>query len=125
MWDRDHLQDSNSIFNPQRNNADTRQHAHLNLNLWIHNHAKYTKQNMPAHALLLYDTDTEASSNNSCNINSFQRQTKPHPGRSHGQTDQACDKQTVAFGIKQKTPVAENEQRGSSNWIQSDYLSNI
>lgn len=42
--------------------------------------------------------------NNSYNINSFQKQTKPHPEISYGETDNPYNKQTMAFGkqLRQK-----------------------
>lgn len=42
---------------------------------------------------------------NSYNINSFQKQTKPHPEISYGETDNPYNKQTVAFGTKEETVV--------------------
>lgn len=59
--------------------------------------------------------------NNIYNINSFQKQTKPHPEISYGQTDNPYNKQTVAFGFKEKTAVVQDTLAG----IQSDNSLNI
>lgn len=52
-------------------------------------------------------TQKPALTDNSYNINSFQKQTKPHPEISYGETDNPYNKQTVAFVTKEKTVVTK------------------
>lgn len=82
----------------------------------IRKHKKYTSQQKPAKHkntnphLVIPMTQTQKPAlkdpnNNRYNANSFQKQTKPHPEISYGETENPFNKQTVAFGIKEKTQM--------------------
>ena len=71
-----------------------------------------------------HNTQNPALTDNS-HINSFQKQTQPHPEISYGETDNPYNKQTLSFGIKEKTAVAKGMQQGRLAGMWSDNLSNI
>lgn len=61
-------------------------------------------------------TQKLALTDNSDNINSFQKQTKPHPVISYGGADNPYSKQTVAYGSKEKTAVTKKKVCSGSVW---------